>query len=455
MTRALVPRVNSDLNEILDYLRRHFFIIKINGEVRYGATADIQEMRSDEFNQRLIGFYTQTNIKLLMQRELVCHGFNASDARDAIALFLLDPDTDVYSGIGFYPPGANMPANTLNLYQPPRVCGQPGSECVQITDYLLEVICDGNYVLFHYLMQWLAHALRKPHEKPGVMLVLFGEQGVGKGAFLSIVRQIYGATAWQTSSIDHVVGRFNAMLGGVMFVMLDEAIFEGDRKSHDIIKSLITEPFITVEQKNQPIMQMPSFHRYIAATNHKVFSKIETSDRRHAYFHVSSKYKGNKQYFAELFSLISDDIQIAKFVNQLYEVDLTGFYPGVAPKSQLRDEQVVQSLEGFEAFWYQCLLDGFKGMSGSIWEDDDFSWKEDRGGFVATSQILSEYNHWLTGHRRYKHLNYRDIRDYISRYVGDCAAKSKIRGYNLPGLELLRARFEVALELTGKLNWCD
>jgi hypothetical protein len=455
MTQALTTRAGLSLSESLSYLQRYYFIAKLGGEVNYGLFKDLEVMRSDEFNQRSINFYNRSNIALLMQRDLFNQGVNTGDAREAIAVFMVDPQTVVFSNMGFYPPGSDIPEHTLNLYQPPRVCGQPGSESKRITEYILEVICDGNYVLFNYFMQWLAHALRRPHEKPGVMIVLIGEQGVGKGLLLALLRRIFGPTAWQTSSINHVVGRFNAWLEGVMIVMLDEALFEGDKKSHDIMKSLITEAMITVEQKNRPVMQMPSFHRYIAATNHKVFSKIEISDRRHAYFHVSSKYKGDKKYFSALFGLISDDIEVAKFVNQLYEVDLSDFSPGIAPKSQLRDEQVVQSLEGFEAFWYQCLLNGFEEMAESFFSDEDFKWTEAKGGFVSAAKLLSEYNHWLTGHKRYKHLNYRDIKDHISNYVGDCSARGKMRGYNLPGLVVLRERFESTLGLASVLDWCD
>jgi hypothetical protein len=46
-------------------------------------------------------------------------------------------------------------------------------------DYLLDVICDGDLGLFDYLIRFLAHALQHPEEKPGIMIVLIGAEGVG------------------------------------------------------------------------------------------------------------------------------------------------------------------------------------------------------------------------------------------------------------------------------------
>ena len=455
MTNQSIPAAISDLAEAVQYLIDNFSIVTIGGEVRFSPKSDIEEMRGDEFHNRPVSLYSQSNTKLLMRRALAKQGVGARDADSAMAIFLVDQKTVVYNNIGFYPPGSAMPSNTLNLYRPPRVCGQPGTESQAIMRFIFEVICDRSNVLYRYLMQWLAHAIKKPFQKPGVMIVLIGEQGVGKGSFMDLVQRIWGSSAWRTSSIAHVVGRFNAALEGVQIVQLDEALFEGDKSSQDAMKSLITEPMISIEQKNQPIRQTHSFHRFMAATNHSVFSRIEKSDRRHAYFRISSRYKGNGKYFAKLREKIEDDVEVAKFVNQLYETDITDFVPGVAPKSRLRDEQVVDSLEGFEAFWYQCLLDSFNEITKLYEISSEFRWTESVGGFVSTNALRLAYNNWLTGHRRFKHLNYRDIQLHILKFVGDCKGRGKSRGYNLPGLEHLRKKFEVALELNKPLDWCD
>ena len=92
----------------------------------------------------------------------------------------------------------------------------------------------------------MAHALQKPEEKPGVMINLLGGQGIGKGTLGRIFQRIWTATYVQVSNISLVTGSFNAALERAYIVFLDEALFVGDRRASDRLKSLVTEPAINI-----------------------------------------------------------------------------------------------------------------------------------------------------------------------------------------------------------------
>ena len=64
----------------------------------------------------------------------------------------------------------------------------------RIRTHLYEVICDGDIELFEYLLDYVAHMLQRPEEKPGVMVVLLGSQGTGKGLFFQILQRVWGRT---------------------------------------------------------------------------------------------------------------------------------------------------------------------------------------------------------------------------------------------------------------------
>ena len=72
--------------------------------------------------------------------------------------------------------------------------------------------------------------LQCPEHKPGVMLVLLGRQGTGKGLFFQILQRIWSRTSLLVSDIDQIVGRFNAALEHNYVIIMDEAMFSGDRK---------------------------------------------------------------------------------------------------------------------------------------------------------------------------------------------------------------------------------
>ncbi|MCX7253110.1 MAG: DUF5906 domain-containing protein, partial [Burkholderiales bacterium] len=59
-------------------------------------------------------------------------------------------------------------------------------------------------------------------------------------------------TSLLVSDIQQVVGQFNGALERHYVVIMDEALFSGDRKSQDRMKPLITEKTCHIEQKYQP-----------------------------------------------------------------------------------------------------------------------------------------------------------------------------------------------------------
>ena len=136
---------------------------------------------------------------------------------------------------------------------------------------LVEIVSEPDFrssqEAYDYLIRYMAHALQKPWEKPGVMIIMLGGQGIGKGTLGRIFQKIWSATYIQTNNISLVTGEFNASLERAFIVFLDEALFVGNRKDSDRLKSLVTEPEILINEKYQPARQVRSYHRFIAATN--------------------------------------------------------------------------------------------------------------------------------------------------------------------------------------------
>lgn len=107
------------------------------------------------------------------------------------------------------------------------------------------------------------------------MIILIGGQGTGKGTLGRILQKIWGGTYLQTNNIDTVTGNFNASLERSFFVFMDEALFSGNRRAADALKSIVTEPIIQINEKYQPSRQIKSCHRLVAATNADHFKNTE------------------------------------------------------------------------------------------------------------------------------------------------------------------------------------
>ena len=87
--------------------------------------------------------------------------------------------------------------------------------------FLLEIICNGDQEAYEYLIRYIAHALQKPSEKPVVMIILLGGQGIGKGTLGRIFQRIWSATYIQVNNISLVTGSFNASLERAYIVFMD------------------------------------------------------------------------------------------------------------------------------------------------------------------------------------------------------------------------------------------
>ena len=240
--------------------------------------------------------------------------FIACDSKSTITQFWINPGTQVFNATAFSP--LPQPASTINYWIEPTAKPRAGN-CDILQAFLLNIICAGSQVTYSYLLRYLAHMLQRPWEKPGIMIVHLGGQGTGKGTFFRILRAIWGRTALQVSDIQEVIGHFNAVLERNFIVFMNEAIFSGDKKALDRLKSLITEPACRVEQKYQPARTIDSYHRFFAASNHDHFARVEQDDRRFVFLRVPDGAKGNHQFFSQLSNAIDDPAVIDALVYEL------------------------------------------------------------------------------------------------------------------------------------------
>jgi hypothetical protein len=189
------------------------------------------------------------------------------------------------------------------------------------------------------------------------MVILLGGQGVGKGTVGRLLQRIWSATYVQVNNIDAVIGTFNAVLERAYIVFMDEALFAGNRRGTDELKSIVTEPIVQISEKYQPSRQIRSCHRFIAATNADHFKNTERDDRRDFTLRVSESRKGDLEYWKAL----NDEIEnggIEAMVYDLLAMDLSDFNVRNKPNTKELVEQKLHSLDPIQRWWHDCLYNG-------------------------------------------------------------------------------------------------
>ena len=322
----------------------------------------------------------------------------------------------------------------------------------------MEVICNKNKAAFHYLVCFLAHMLQKPEEKPGIMVVLLGGQGTGKGTFFGLLHSIWSRTTLQVSDADQVIGQFNAALERNYVICMDEAIFSGDKKSMERLKSLITEPSCRIEQKYQPSRTIDSYHRFFATSNNGHFAQIDKDDRRFLFLRVSSDFQGNLEYFEKLHPLIANEGVVSAMVFDLLTIDLTSFNVRSRPLTAEHTTQKIQSLAGIDRYWYEKLQSG--DLSDCDWNSRN-SWTEPR--FISTKDIIRGYEEYDKNAGRYHPVQNHQIASSLEKLCPSatptrttsvsCGNKVQSRGYQLPSIGVARTEFEKIIG--SKLQWDD
>lgn len=424
-------------------IQKRFALLNLSGEIRIVDKDQIADVLAGV--AREISFYKRTEGQILITRELENLPY-PSNSKVEYNNFVINPNTFMYDEVAFSP--LKTPPSILNYWIEPSIVPKQGDWFV-IQEFIHTVICNNNVALFDYLIRYLAHMLQKPEEKPGIMIVFLSGQGTGKGTFYKLLGRVWPRTTLQVSDIGEVAGQFNAALERNFVVCMDEALFAGDKKSLDKLKSLVTEPTCRIEQKHQPSRTIDSYHRVFAASNHEHFAHVEKDDRRFLFIRLSSVHKQDQIYFDSVNDALEDDDATAAMMYDLMNLDLTGFNIRKRPLTEEHLNQRLQSLSGFERYWYEVLQSGLF----STYKD----W--DNAGFISTSTLIEKYKEYDKNAGRYSPIQQQQISSTLKTICPSAVpARKKInnvhkRGYDLPYINVARKEFEMMLGTS--VEWED
>ena len=394
-----------------------------------------------------LSYYKEKEGKLAIRRylETRTHGLQDKEVAELLFNFMKSANTHVYSSVAFDP----RPQSTevLNLWRPHAIQPVPGNFDL-LKQFILEIICSNNQINYNYLINYLAHMLQKPEEKPLVAVVLLGGQGIGKGAFYTLIKTIWPYTVRQVQSIEEVTGRFTAAaLEQSLAIWMDEALFSGDKKSTDRLKALITEDGLTIEEKFKPAVTMKSFHRIFGASNHEHFAPTDRDDRRFFFLKVGEAWKQDASKFNPLFASYSDGHTVSGFVHHLLSLNLSSFSPAAdRPKTTEHAKQKILSLEGLDRFLYEILQAAEIPGSKTLYSRPAKGWIGKLE--IATEDLKDAMTEFDRGAERYRPMSASKLKPDLIKIFPTAKStrfqdsNKNRRGIELPAIHQARKDFE-------------
>lgn len=347
-------------------------------------------------------------------------------------------------------------AGVYNLWRGFSVEPRPG-DCSIYLQHLKENICCGNEEYYDYFIKWMARAVQMPASPGEVAVVLRGGKGVGKSLVAKIFGKLFGRHHLHIANSSHLVGNFNAHLRDVISLFADEAFFAGDKKHESVLKMLVTEDSIPIEQKGLDVDIYPNYVHLIMAANDPHVIRASGDERRYFVLEVSNKKKQDKKFFGSLIKQM-DNGGLEALLMHLQTIDISDFQVRDVPQTEALREQKLLSMSVEEEWWYNKLQNGKVLENDSEWGDcstdaviSDFTahaekWKISRRGNETTlGKFLS---------RVCPHLRRKQRRVTTDVYLeGDTRPTRKAKRIYMYEFGTLRQCRDIWESLNGKTEW--
>jgi phage/plasmid primase-like uncharacterized protein len=269
--------------------------------------------------------------------------------------WLTHPDRRQYHGLGFWPKSAPR-KGYYNIWQGFSVKPVKG-HCAKFLHHLKVNVCCRNKQHYRMVIGWMAQLIQEPEKKPGVALVIRGEQGTGKTKVGEVFGSLFQKHYVLVASADDITGKFNAHLRSALLLHADEAFWAGDHTAGSKLKDLITSGTQRIEFKGKEKIQIANYIRLLVTGNPDWLIPAELGDRRHFVLDIGEEHLNDFPYFAAIDQQMDNGGREALLYHLLH-IDLSGINLRDVPKTKALLDQQTASMTPEQGWWFDTLSRG-------------------------------------------------------------------------------------------------
>ena len=284
------------------------------------------------------------------------NGSYIEDKQGFIKKWVLDENIRCYNNVDVYPPPHKCPDHIFNLWTGFAMDKienyDHNQEAVDIFLKHIKIICNNEEEVYDYIIKWLAQMVQFPGIKTPCPIFI-SEKGAGKGTINDLLTAMFGfekVLMTPTPSRD-CFGQFNGLMCNKFLVNLNEMNKKELEYSLDKFKSYLTDPVITINNKNIKQIQMKSFHRFWISTNNDEPIPVDRGNRRFVIVRSSDELIGNTQYFNKIHKLITDIDAIKSFYEYLKSIEgVEDFNSIKRPETEYQKDLIEMSIQPMEVW---------------------------------------------------------------------------------------------------------
>lgn len=229
-----------------------------------------------------------------------------------------------------------------------------------LLDHIKNIWCNGNENHYNYVINWFAHLIQFPNVKMSSVIVLKSLEGAGKSIVMDLINEIIGDKHSLTiSSWDEILGSFNSLAEGKVFMCLDEVTWGGNKKDAGILKNFVSGVKKNINKKGKDQYTIKDFANFVITSNNEWIIPAEKGTRRWFCLELNNKYAGisseeKKKYFQEVRGVTKE--AFAYFLNS---IDVSDFNPREFEETPLLQQQVIKGWSSVVNWWFSFMDNGF------------------------------------------------------------------------------------------------
>jgi hypothetical protein len=432
---------DAPIKEINELNERHFVIRNIGGKCLIGEMVP-NRMGSGQMLslQRVNDFKTwYSNRKIAKRNKGKKDDKQNEKVKSLGTIWIEHPKRRQYEGVDLIPNAPMiLPNGHLNLWRGFGINPTQGQWPLMFQHICL-ILANSDRKSAEYILRWTAWSVQNPGELAEVALVLRGGKGSGKGIFGNALAKCFGEHALHIYHQNHLTGNFNAHLRSCLFLFADEAFWAGDKKGESVLKGLVTEPSLMIEQKGIDAIQWPNRLHIMMAANADWVVPASHDERRFAVFDVSDQYaKGQVSEGVRMayFDALHNELKsggLQAMLHDLLQYDLGSWHPRQVYETEGLRRQKEQSMSFIEQWFDELLQDG--KLPGWRWRGSD-----EKPDFATTQSLIEDAHARIPRLKNY--LSEKAMGDFLRRRGCQSNRTNKVRGWQFLPLGQMRAEWD-------------